>query len=53
MLQRKGRSILHELTDNELVELVSFMKERLGTVQPTVQPIEEKDRWTVWVAEKQ
>lgn len=49
LLQRKGRSILHELTDNELVELVSFMKERLGTVQP----IEEKDRWTVWVAEKQ
>ncbi|MNO16808.1 putative methyltransferase YcgJ [compost metagenome] len=48
LLQRTGRSILHELADGELAELVSFMKERLGTVQP----IEEKDRWTVWVAEK-
>ncbi|WP_155990506.1 hypothetical protein [Paenibacillus graminis] len=46
--ERKGRSILHELTVRELVELVSFLKERLGTVRP----IEEKDRWTVRVAEK-
>ncbi|WP_151733073.1 class I SAM-dependent methyltransferase [Paenibacillus tengchongensis] len=48
LLQRQGRSILHELTDVELSELADHMEERLGSGGP----IEEQDRWTMWVAEK-
>lgn len=45
---RTGRSILHELTDDELMELVKFMKHHLKYHSK----IEEKDRWTVWISEK-
>jgi ubiquinone/menaquinone biosynthesis C-methylase UbiE len=47
LLQRTGRSILHELTDEELRELVLFIKEKLNASRP---PIIEKDSWTIWFA---
>lgn len=49
LLRRTGRSILHELTDDELQQLVSFIREKLEINQP---PIIEKDCWTVWFASK-
>lgn len=50
LLRRTGRSILHELNDEELQELVSFIARKLETTPP---PIVEKDAWTVWLATKQ
>lgn len=44
---RTGRSILHELSDAELGELISYIAERL----PANDTIVEKDRWTLWSAE--
>jgi hypothetical protein len=41
--QRTGRSILHELNDDELDDLVDRLRERLPT-----GPLVEQDRWTVW-----
>lgn len=49
LLHRTGRSILHELTDNELHELVLFIKNKLENKTP---PIVEKDSWIVWIAVK-
>ncbi|MCY0870938.1 MAG: class I SAM-dependent methyltransferase [Firmicutes bacterium] len=46
--QRKGRSILHELNDNEIESLTSFINERLHYFGEMV----EKDRWTIWHATK-
>ncbi|MFD3257553.1 class I SAM-dependent methyltransferase [Paenibacillus lentus] len=46
---RTGRSILHELTDLELQELISFIREKLNGNQV---PLIEKDSWTVWFAIK-
>ncbi len=46
--KRTGRSILHELSDCELQELIEYVKRQIGSVQPIV----EKDRWTVWIGEK-
>jgi ubiquinone/menaquinone biosynthesis C-methylase UbiE len=43
---RTGRSILHDLSDDELAELILFIDKRL----PSDGPIVEKDRWTVWSA---
>ena len=43
--QRTGRSILHELTDDELEHLV----ERLRFLLPE-GPVIERDRWTLWRA---
>jgi ubiquinone/menaquinone biosynthesis C-methylase UbiE len=48
LLARTGRSILHELSDAECKELVSFMKKRLTGVEPIV----ERDRWSLWIGEK-
>lgn len=42
--KRTGRSILHELNDDELEKLISFVKEKLGGLLPIV----EQDRWTIW-----
>lgn len=42
---RTGRSILHALDDNELRQLIDFIRARIGP-----PPIVEKDRWTVWSA---
>ncbi|WP_104524978.1 class I SAM-dependent methyltransferase [Blastococcus atacamensis] len=42
---RTGRSILHELDDDELAELVEQLRARLPH-----GPLEETDRWTIWRA---
>lgn len=42
---RTGRSILHELSDPELAQLVEALRERLPA-----GPVQERDPWTVWVA---
>ncbi|HEX2170852.1 MAG TPA: methyltransferase domain-containing protein [Dehalococcoidia bacterium] len=47
-LDRHGRSILHELSDEELAEFVAELKERL----PDAGPVTERDRWTIWWARK-
>ena len=46
LTNRTGRSILHDLSDQELAELILFIEKRL----PADGPIVEKDRWTVWSA---
>ena len=46
LANRTGRSILHDLSDQELAELIVFIEKRL----PSDGPIVEKDRWTVWSA---
>lgn len=43
---RTGRSILHELSDPEIEDLITYIDERI----PTGGPIVEKDRWTLWSA---
>lgn len=45
---RTGRSILHELSDNELSSLLHHIRSKLTTTGP----IAEKDRWTIWTAIK-
>lgn len=42
---RTGRSILHALDDDELRDLIAFIRETIGA-----PPIVEKDRWTIWSA---
>ena len=49
LLHRTGRSILHELTDHELHNLVAFIRSKLGDRS---DPIVEKDSWTLWFARK-
>ena len=46
--QRRGRSILHELADHEIEQLISFLVERIKQEGPIV----EKDRWTIWYGTK-
>ncbi|MFC4278816.1 class I SAM-dependent methyltransferase [Achromobacter aloeverae] len=48
LANRTGRSILHELDDEELKTLIAYIGERTGRTGP----IQEKDRWTLWVARK-
>lgn len=48
LLARTGRSILHELTDTELADLTSYIRERI----PNENHIVEQDRWTIWSAQK-
>lgn len=48
LLARTGRSILHNLTDKELMQLVAF----IGEKTPPEGQIIERDRWTIWCAEK-
>lgn len=43
---RTGRSILHELDDSELADLIATISARL----PPRDAIIEKDRWTLWSA---
>lgn len=50
LLCRKGRSILHELSDEELVELVDGVEASMSNV--TDKQIIEMDRWTIWTATK-
>lgn len=49
LLLRKGRSLLHALDDRELHTLVDFIE---GKINPASFPLEEKDRWTLWLAVK-
>jgi len=49
LLNRTGRSILHELSEDELIDLVKFIENKIGHIKQ----IKEEDRWTVWIAEKQ
>lgn len=48
LLNRTGRSILHELTDDELQVLANAIQQRTGYADE--DPVVEKDRWTVWIA---
>lgn len=48
--QRIGRSILHELSDQELDSLAVYIKDRLKECGSN--PIVEKDRWSIWQARK-
>lgn len=49
LMNRTGRSILHELTDRQLEELAVYIKRQ--NFKPG-EPIVEKDRWTIWHAVK-
>ncbi len=46
---RTGRSLLFELNDEELSELIAYIIRKLPK---STAPIVEQDRWTVWVAVK-
>ncbi|PZT55188.1 class I SAM-dependent methyltransferase [Paenibacillus silvae] len=47
LAQRTGRSILHELTDHELGELIEFINSK---IKNNTAPIIEKDSWTLWIS---
>jgi ubiquinone/menaquinone biosynthesis C-methylase UbiE len=49
LLARTGRSILHELSDDELCSLVDYIRERFTNYD---QQIVEQGRWTLWIAHK-
>ena len=42
---RTGRSILHDLSDHELADLVEELRRRIPD-----GPLVEQDRWTLWRA---
>ena len=46
LANRTGRSILHDLSYDELAALILFVEKRLAPDGPIV----EKDRWTMWSA---
>lgn len=46
--ERTGRSILHELEEKELLQLISHIDTSLSENKKIV----EKDRWTIWIARK-
>lgn len=46
--ERTGRSILHELDDHELTQLLAHIDASILTKDPII----EKDRWTIWKAVK-
>ena len=46
--ERTGRSILHELDDAELNELIHYIDQAISTEHNIV----ERDRWTIWKAVK-
>ncbi|WP_085523459.1 class I SAM-dependent methyltransferase [Tuberibacillus sp. Marseille-P3662] len=50
LLNRTGRSILYELTDNQLENLVDEIQQQVKQVNERM--IVEKDRWTIWKAIK-
>ncbi|WP_077623872.1 class I SAM-dependent methyltransferase [Sediminibacillus massiliensis] len=49
LLARTGRSILHELNDKEIKTLTCFIMDQLKNQDGAIL---EKDRWTVWFANK-
>lgn len=48
ILQRRGRSILHELNDEELHRLARHIRRRLTAAGVTAD-IPDRDRWTLWL----
>ncbi len=48
LLDRTGRSILHELNDSELQDLVDFIQQEVQSQLKPREEIVEEDRWTVW-----
>ncbi|KHD86623.1 class I SAM-dependent methyltransferase [Heyndrickxia ginsengihumi] len=48
LLNRTGRSILHELNDKQLKALVEYIQLHLNNNEEII----EKDRWTIWKAIK-
>ncbi|WYP26969.1 class I SAM-dependent methyltransferase [Alkalihalobacillus sp. FSL W8-0930] len=44
LLSRRGRTILHELNDEQLKEFVSYVSSKLSQEREII----EKDRWSVW-----
>lgn len=52
LLNRAGRSILHDLTDPELQDLVDSIREHFERQGWNNQEIVEEDRWTVWSARR-
>ncbi|TCZ81160.1 SAM-dependent methyltransferase [Paenibacillus albiflavus] len=50
LLERRGRSILHELNDSELTEIVEYIEAEM--IKVSSRPIVEQDRWTIWFAVK-
>lgn len=48
LLKRTGRSILHELTNDEISMLIQTIQSKLNHQTPII----EKDRWTIWIAIK-
>jgi ubiquinone/menaquinone biosynthesis C-methylase UbiE len=50
LLARTGRSILHDLTDQELQKLMEYIKGKWQ--QDFDQHIVEQDQWTIWSASK-
>ncbi|MDN9008749.1 class I SAM-dependent methyltransferase [Brevibacillus laterosporus] len=48
LLERKGRSILHAISNEQLENYVNQLQYRL----PGDQLLEERDRWTLWIARK-
>lgn len=48
LLARTGRSILHELSDEELQILVTYIGEKVAHETS----IEEQDHWTIWIGIK-
>lgn len=46
---RTGRSILHDLSDSELEDLINLIGRRI----PQNRRIVERDRWTFWVGERE
>jgi CO dehydrogenase/acetyl-CoA synthase alpha subunit len=44
---RTGRSILHELSDAEVQDLIEYIRQKIPA-----GPIVEQDRWTLWLAAK-
>ncbi|MFC0525474.1 class I SAM-dependent methyltransferase [Pontibacillus salicampi] len=48
LIQRRGRSILHELKDEELEHLASYIQDQYLPNESII----EKDRWTIWMAQK-
>lgn len=47
-MKEQGRSILHELDDDELSALISYIDKAITNEENIV----EKDRWTIWKAVK-
>lgn len=48
LISRTGRSVLHELSDSQLKELVDEIIQQIGEDAPII----EQDRWTIWKALK-